>query len=290
MIPVNDGRKAAGKSREEEKERNIALLLEYDGFPFHGWQMQPGVATVQEILRTALRRVTGENLALKGSGRTDAGVHACGQVANFRTGSRLSPEAFVRAVNSLTPSSIAALDAVEVPSAFDAQYSAVGKTYRYILLRRSPPSPLADHRCWHLPGPLDLGRVESAGAVIRGKHDFSAFRSSGCASRNPVRTISRLEMVRRGDWISIDITADGFLRQMVRNIVGTLADAGRGRFTPSEIKAVLQSGDRTRAGVAAPPGGLYLLSVDYHPPLRWALSGSGGPVFAPGFFSLDNQP
>lgn len=287
---MKEERKIPGRNRDGGEGRNIALLLEYDGSPFHGWQVQPGVATIQGILREALRRVTGEDLSLKGSGRTDAGVHACGQVANFRTRSRLSPGNFVRAVNSLTPPAVSALDAVEVPYDFDAQYSATGKTYRYHLLRRTPPSPLAHRRCWHLPCPLDLDKVESAGATLGGRHDFSAFRSSGCASRDPVRTISRLEVVRRGDWVAIDITADGFLRQMVRNIVGTLVDVGRGRFPPSEIESILDSGDRTRAGVAAPPDGLYLLSVDYRPPLPWSPTLTGDPVTPPGFFSLDNQP
>ena len=270
--------------------RNIALLLEYDGLPFHGWQVQPGVPTVQEELQRALREVTGEEIAVKGSGRTDAGVHACGQVANFRTRSRLRTRDFSGALNALTPAAVAVLDAVEVDSSFDAQYSANRKTYRYLLLARSAPSPLAAGRCWQVPFPLDLDAMRKAGGEFVGKHDFSAFRSAGCASRDPQRTLSALNVSRRGDWIAVQLSADGFLRQMVRNIVGTLVDIGRGRFAAAAAGRILRSRDRSNAGVAAPPEGLYLHSVAYFPPLPWARPRGGFPGPFAGVFSLDNQP
>lgn len=255
--------------REGALRRNICLLLEYDGRPFHGWQVQPVSPTVQEVLSEAIDRITGEPSVPKGSGRTDAGVHALGQVANFFTGSSLPADTFLRAINSLAGPSIAVLSAIEVPETFDAQYGAVSKTYRYRLLLRPSPSPMEYGRSWHIPGPLNLHRVRKAAEHFVGERDFAAFRSAGCASRNSVRTISALTIRRSGEKVEIDITANGFLRQMVRNIVGTLVDAGRGRIPPRTVPAILSSGDRSLAGVAAPPQGLYLLTVDYPPPFRW---------------------
>lgn len=255
--------------REGAAGRNICLLLEYDGRPFHGWQVQPLGPTVQKVLGDAIGRICGEPSVLKGSGRTDAGVHALGQVANFFTGSSLSAGTFLRAINSLVKPSIAVLSALEVPGTFDAQYSAVSKTYRYRLLLRRSPSPMEYGRSWHLPCRLNLHRLRKAAEHFVGKKDFAAFRSAGCASRNSVRTISALTIRRSGERVEVDITADGFLRQMVRNIVGTLVEAGRGRIPPQSVPAILSSGERSRAGVAAPPQGLYLLSVAYSPPLRW---------------------
>ena len=255
--------------RDGALRRNICLLLEYDGRPFHGWQVQPVSPTVQEVLGEAIGRITGEPSVPKGSGRTDAGVHALGQVANFFTGSSLPADTFLRAINSIAGPSIAVLSAIEVPETFDAQYGALSKTYRYRLLLRRSPSPMECGRSWHIPGPLNLHRMRKAAEQFIGERDFAAFRSAGCASRNSVRTISALTIRRSGEKVVIDVTANGFLRQMVRNIVGTLVDAGRGRITPRTVPAILSSGDRSRAGVAAPAQGLYLLTVDYPPPFRW---------------------
>lgn len=260
------------------KDRNICLLLEYDGLPFHGWQVQPQRPTVQATLQEVISRITGERVTVKGSGRTDAGVHALGQVANFFTGSRLKAEEILRAVNSLSPPALSVLAAREVPAEFDAQYSALGKTYRYLLLLRPTRSPLDRDRSWHPPFHINLHRMRKAGRILLGKHDFSAFRSSGCAARDPVRTISRLAVRRQGSRAVIDVAADGFLRHMVRNIVGTLVDIGRGRIAPDSIPAILASADRSLAGAAAPPHGLYLLFVDYPPPFTWTETMSGRPI------------
>jgi tRNA pseudouridine38-40 synthase len=249
------------------KWRNIRLLLEYDGLPFHGWQIQPHSPTVQEVLQQALDRITGEKTVLKASGRTDAGVHALGQVANFHTRSGLGADTFPRALNSLTPPSITTLEAREVALSFDSRFSALSKTYRYCLLLRRHASALDHTRHWHIPYPLNLPRMRRATSLFTGTRDFSSFRSAGCSARNPVRRLSRLEMTRHGDRLSIELEANGFLRHMVRNIVGTLVEIGRGRLRPEAIPRILEAKDRSCAGVTAPPYGLYLISVEYTAPL-----------------------
>lgn len=255
-----------GSSPTEKQQRNIRLLLEYDGLPFHGWQIQPHSPTIQEVLQRALDRITGEKTALKASGRTDAGVHAVGQVANFHTLSRLETSAFPRALNSLTPPSISTLEAREVDPSFDSQFSALSKTYRYNLLLRRHASALDHTRHWHIPCHLNLPRMRRAASLLTGTRDFSSFRAAGCGARDPVRRLSRLEITRRGDRLSIELEANGFLRHMVRNIVGTLVEIGRGRFHPDDVPRILEAKNRSRAGVTAPPYGLCLLSVEYPAP------------------------
>lgn len=248
----------------EEGRRNIALLLEYDGSHFHGWQVQPVSPTIQEVIQLALGRMTGEvSVTLKGSGRTDAGVHALGQVANFRTASSLPADTFRKGLNSLLPPGIAVLAAREVPSSFDAQYGALSKVYRYRLLLRRSRSPLLASRSWHIPYPLHRNRMSRAARDLTGERDFSSLRSSGCSARSPVRILSRLELRRQGDILEFELEANGFLRHMVRNIVGTLVDVGRGRIPAESMADLLASGDRSRAGRKAPPQGLFLLSVRY---------------------------
>jgi len=255
---------------EEAHRRNIRLLLEYDGRPFHGWQVQPLLPTVQEVLQQAISRITGgTGVSLKGSGRTDAGVHALGQVANFRTASALPVDVFRRALNSLLPAGIAVLCAQEVPASFDSQYSAAGKVYRYRLFLRSSRSPLMAGQAWHVPYPLHQAGMRKAAKDLAGQKDFTSFRSSGCAARTPVRTLRRLELHQKGDWLNIELEANGFLRHMARNIVGTLVDIGRGRIPPSSIPDILASRDRSRAGRKAPPHGLFLVSVSYPETSPW---------------------
>jgi len=258
------------ESRHEDGRRNIALLLEYDGSHFHGWQVQPVSPTIQELIQLALARMTGEaSVTLRGSGRTDAGVHALGQVANFRTASALPTDTFLKGLNSLLPAGIAVVAAREVPPSFDAQYGALSKVYRYRLLLRRSRSPLLASRSWHIPYPLHRSRMQKAALDLTGERDFSSFRSSGCASRSPVRTLSRLELRRRGDILDFELEANGFLRHMVRNIVGTLVDVGRGRIPADSMNDLLASGDRSRAGRKAPPQGLFLLSVCYPGDSSW---------------------
>lgn len=243
--------------------RNIRIVVAYDGSPFLGWQVQPQGPTVQSVLQEAVARVTGARATVKGSGRTDAGVHALGQVANFHTSSTMAPDAIVRAVNSLLPPAIAVLRADEVPPGFDSQFSAVGKLYRYRVFNRFVGSPFELGRSWHIHKPLDIESTSLVAAMLSGTHDFSSFRAAGCVASSPVRTITRCEVLSTDDIVTFELEANGFLRHMVRNIVGSLVGVGLGRFSTDDFAAILAARDRTRAGRAAPPHGLYLVRVDY---------------------------
>jgi tRNA pseudouridine38-40 synthase len=245
------------------RSRNIRIVVAYDGTPYLGWQVQPQGRTIQSVLQDCLKTITGEQITVKGSGRTDAGVHALGQVANFHTLSTINPHGFMQALNSVLPSSVAVVGADEVDDTFDAQFSAVNKLYRYRILNSRCRSPFEVHKAWHVNTILDLETMSSLSSILLGKKDFSSFRASGCVARFPVRTISRCDIVCDGDIISFELEADGFLRHMVRNIVGTLVDVGRHRFSTEDFAAILAARDRTSAGIAAPPHGLYLVRVDY---------------------------
>ena len=243
--------------------RNIRLVLAYDGTPYLGWQVQPQGPTVQSTLQDSLMIITGERLTVKGSGRTDAGVHAFGQVANFHTLSPMNPQSFARALNSVLPSTIAIIGADEVDATFDSQFDAVNKLYRYRVFNSGSRSPFEFRRSWHIHTRLDVEAISNAASMLLGKKDFSSFRASGCVAMNPVRTMSRCEIVCEGTILIFELEADGFLRHMVRNIVGTLVDVGRQRFSTDDFAAIVAARDRKRAGRAAPPHGLYLVRVDY---------------------------
>jgi tRNA pseudouridine38-40 synthase len=244
--------------------RNIRLLLEYDGTRYHGWQRQPDAVTIQEVLEAAVARLTGEAIALIGSGRTDAGVHARGQVASFRTGSRIPLKAFHQGLNSLLPQDIAVLAANEAPPEFHARKSARAKTYEYRILNRPNRSHLNHHYAWWIAHPLDLPAMAGAAAALPGEHDFTAFRASGSDNLNPVRRVLAASWREApGGWLSFTITATGFLRGMVRSLVGTMAEVGRGKAPPALLTELLDSGARHLAGPTAPPQGLYLVEVFY---------------------------
>ena len=244
--------------------RNIRLLLEYDGSRYHGWQRQRGDLSLQQVLEKALERLTGAPVKLIGSGRTDAGVHALGQVANFRTNSALALKAFHEGLNSMLPYDIAVLEASEVPLEFHARKAARSKTYEYRILNRLTRSPLHHHYGWWVSPPLNPGAMAKAAALLVGEHDFSAFRASGSGNRNAVRRIfSAHWQTHPGGRLSFTITGNGFLRGMVRSLVGTMVEIGKGKAKPSLLAELLQSGERRRAGPTAPPQGLYLVEVTY---------------------------
>ena len=246
-------------------KRNIKLILEYDGTNYHGWQSQigSGMPTIQDTLEQALSALTDETIKTYSSGRTDAGVHALGHVANFKTESRIPPEAWAPALNHLLPNDIRVLMSEEVPEDFHARFSALGKFYNYRILNRREPSALYRKYAWHVNLRLNLKKMRLAAASFVGKHDFSAFRGSGCTAKTPVRTIKAVVIKKTADFVEIGIEADAFLQHMARNIAGTLVEVGLGRFRPDDVKHMLTSRDRTKAGRTAPPQGLYLVKVYY---------------------------
>ncbi|HTP03753.1 MAG TPA: tRNA pseudouridine(38-40) synthase TruA [Nitrospirota bacterium] len=246
-------------------KRNIKIILEYDGTNYFGWQSQSGSgrATIQETLEQALKELTGEDVKTYSSGRTDAGVHALGHVAHFRTESRIPSEAWAPALNHLLPEDIRVQSSEDVPDDFHARYSATGKIYRYVILNRRAPSALHRSRAWLIDRKLNLNAMRRAAGVLIGTHNFSAFRSSACNAKTPVRKLSALTVIKRGDFVEILLEADAFLMHMARNIVGTLVDIGLGRYTADAVKQMLLSRDRSKAGRTAPACGLYLVKVLY---------------------------
>ncbi len=243
--------------------RNIRLTLEYDGSTFHGWQIQKNGSSVQETLSKAITAITGEQAVPAGAGRTDAGVHALGQVAAFQTASRIPAERFADALNSVLPRSVAIVRSEEAEAGFHPRRDAVGKHYRYLVLNRHNRSGLMDGRAWHIPYELDFSRMQSAAVQLIGMHDFRAFCASGHSVKTYARTMTLAQWSRNGDIVQFDIEGTGFLYNMVRILVGTMVEVGRGRHTAEEFGKILAGGDRRQAGITAPPGGLYMMSVRY---------------------------
>jgi tRNA pseudouridine38-40 synthase len=244
--------------------RNIKLVIEYDGSNYHGWQVQPHHLTIQEVIEKKIEIMTRQRARLIASGRTDAGVHALGQVANFQTSSQISVEGFRRGLNSLLPSDIIIKSAEEVGPEFHAQFGAKQKTYRYLILNRGLPSALYRSYSWHLPFPLDLSILQKAARILVGKKDFSSFQAADPDPADAVREIFNAQWsVEKEDFLSFTVAADGFLKHMVRNLVGTLAEVGKGRISAAEFEGILEARDRRRAGITAPPQGLYLVEVKY---------------------------
>ncbi len=242
------------------------LIVEYDGTDYAGWQRQKDQATIQGELERAIQRIVGSPVTVHGSGRTDAGVHALGQVGHFLCATRLGPQEIQRALNALLPPAIAVLDCARVPESFHARYDAAGKRYRYCIINR-PVRPAVGRRyAWHIRKPLNLPVMTDALSHLKGTHDFKAFEGAGSPKHHTIRTVSSATLDRdTSGTVTLDISANGFLRFMVRNIVGTLAAVGLGTLTSDGVKAILDSRDRSRAGATAPPHGLFLVAVDYSP-------------------------
>ena len=245
----------------------IKLTLAYDGTAYAGWQVQPGEKTVQAALEAAIEKVTGEQVRAIASGRTDAGVHALGQVVGFRTQTHLPADVLQRALNAELPRDLAVLDAVEAEETFHPIRDAVRKRYRYAIHDGPTRHVFRRHYCWHYHRRLDAEAMARAARSLLGRHDFASFETSGAERKDSIRTVYELPVERgRGpqfDWITVEIEADGFLYNMVRAIVGTLVEVGRGAQDESWVAQVLAATDRRAAGPTAPPHGLFLVRVEY---------------------------
>jgi tRNA pseudouridine38-40 synthase len=248
--------------------RNLKLLLAYDGTEFSGWQVQPEAATIQGALASAIGRVTGEKVLPQGSGRTDAGVHALGQVATFATQSPIPPQNLVGALNDILPPAIRVLEAAEAPAEFHARKSARSKTYRYRMYRGDICPPFLARYVWHYPYPLDEDAMREVAPLIVGEHDFTSFAAVD-PERRREEEVSHLRRIfcssweRQGDEFVYTVRGNGFLHRMVRNLVGTFLLAGKGTLKASDLKRILESRSRSAAGATAPASGLCLVNVEY---------------------------
>jgi tRNA pseudouridine38-40 synthase len=244
--------------------RNIKLLIEYDGTNYLGWQVQPKGPTIQGILEEKLGLLTGEKIQLFGSGRTDSGVHAIGQVAHFKTESSMDAHRMQRALNSLLPPDIVIQKTEEVEESFHARKHSKSKVYEYRILNRNLRSVFHRGYVWHIPQKLDFKEMGKATQYLIGEHDFSSFQSVGSATRTTVRKVIRAEWKRgHSGLVRFEIEANGFLKQMVRAIIGTLVEVGKGKVSAMEFRKILESKDRREAGPTAPAHGLFLKEVKY---------------------------
>ena len=250
----------------------IKLIIEFDGSNYQGWQTQRSGLTIQDCMSRTISGITGESIKLTSASRTDAGVHALGQVAGFGTDSRLPADTLKRALNARLPNDIRILDAEVLDYEFHPRFRAVKKSYFYLIEKTQKQSVFFHRYTWRIPVSLDLGSMNKASALLLGEHDFSAFRGTGCGAKTTIRTIHSITLSRHdyidfmtarvyGDFIKIRIEANAFLRHMVRNIVGTLAEVGKGRISPETLTDILASCDRKMAGPTAPAKGLFLEKV-----------------------------
>jgi tRNA pseudouridine38-40 synthase len=243
--------------------RNLKVVVSYDGTDYFGFQYQPEAPTIQAELERVLSRIVKEPVTVYGSGRTDAGVHAAGQVINFRTEGTVPIDRLCLAMNSLLPESIAALEASEVDNSFHARYCAVSRTYEYSILNREVPDALRARFSWHIRHLLDVDSMQQAAKALIGRHDFSSFASADRDATNPIRDLQRIEVEREQDSVKITVQANAFLRSMVRVIVGTLTEVGLGLRAGCDMKNILEAADRRQAGKTAPARGLCLREVEY---------------------------
>ncbi len=244
--------------------RNLKLVLSYDGSEFHGWQTQPGFRTVQETLEQAIAAITQETrIRANPSGRTDAGVHAVGQVVNFYTATRIPARQLIRAINSKLPQDVVVRDCVDMPQSFDANKDALRKLYRYVVYDRAVSDPFMRRYACHSRHPLDAAAMRRASHCLIGRHDFHSFETEWPNRLSSIRTITHLAVNRVGDYLWLDVEADGFLYNMVRAIAGTLIYVGRGFWPEQRVAEILHAEDRREAGPTAPPQGLFLMRVTY---------------------------
>jgi tRNA pseudouridine38-40 synthase len=240
------------------------LTIEYDGRPFMGWQHQPHGPSIQAEIEQAILKFSGESVRLHGAGRTDAGVHALGQVAHFDLGKETTGKTVREALNAyLRPLPISVLDAETPPAGFDARLSARRRRYLYRVLNRPARPALDIGRAWHVPYELDVEAMREATKPLLGKHDFTSFRAAECQAKSPVKTLDRLDILQDGTALDFAVAARSFLHHQVRNMVGTLMLVGRGKWNPDQVAEALAARNRSAAGPTAPPDGLYLVAVEY---------------------------
>lgn len=242
----------------------VRLTLEYAGPAFHGFQRQGDLPTVQGTLEAALRAFCGADLTVHAAGRTDAGVHALGQVVHVDLPRAYPPQTVRNALNAhLRPHPLAVLRAETVGTDFHARFSAIARHYRYVIVNRPAPLAVMTGQAWHIPVPLDIAAMQQAAQCLEGRHDFSTFRASDCQAASPVRTLDRLVVRRAGEQVLVEASARSFLHHQVRNMVGSLAQVGKGRWTVADLVAALAARDRRAGGQTAPAEGLYFIGVDY---------------------------
>ncbi|NLM59369.1 MAG: tRNA pseudouridine(38-40) synthase TruA [Clostridium sp.] len=243
--------------------KNIKLIIEYDGTNYHGWQTQENARTVQDVIEKALEDLTGEKIALIGSSRTDFGVHALGQVANFITNSTIPGDRFCYALNRILPEDIVIRESCEVSLDFHARFQAKGKKYRYIIYNSRFPSAMLRKRAYHVSYNLDAEGMKKAASYFTGTHDFFTFMATGSSVKTTVRTITGVSLEKKDNILEFEICGNGFLYNMVRIIAGTLVEVGMGRIKADDIPDIIKSKDRKKAGRTAPAHGLYLVEVYY---------------------------
>ena len=257
---------ALGMSVRSIQGKNLKLTVAYDGSAYHGFQRQANAMTVQQVLEETLTALLGEAIVVAGAARTDAGVHAYGQVISFRTNSRVPVERIPIAMQGMLPRDIAVLDAQEVDAAFHARFAATGKLYRYRILNSPAPDPLQRNYVWQMPRAVEVPAMQNALQYLVGEHHFGAFQSAGSSAKNPVRTLYAATCTSQGEILEFHFHGNGFLYHMVRNIVGTVVDVGTKKISLTDFQRIFDGRDRRKAGATAPGAGLYLLKVFYENP------------------------
>jgi tRNA pseudouridine38-40 synthase len=251
------------KNKPPRPMRNVKMTIEFDGTNYFGWQSQAKGVTVQDLLEEAIKKILGKRSPVLASGRTDSGVHVMAQVANVRGHFPMDDKTLLRALNSMLPDDIAVKELETVPAEFNALKDAKWKKYRYCIYNSPIRSPLKGRTSWHMISPLDIKAMKKGAKCLLGSHDFASFMGSNSSVIGTKRNIISLDILESDGILQIEITADGFLKQMVRNIVGTLAEMGRGRMKPELMKEILEAKDRRKAGQTAPAHGLFMVEVGY---------------------------